>query len=101
ARLCAFVVDEAHIIEQWGRSFRPDFQRLPAMLDTLRRADPALRSVFLSATLPRAAKDELRRAYASGDAPWLEVDARTPRYEFDVAVQGYRDQADRDEALDR
>ena len=31
----------------------------------------------------------------------LEVDARAPRYEFDVAVQSYREQADRDEALDR
>ncbi len=101
ARLCAFVVDEAHIIEQWGRSFRPDFQRLPAMLDALRQADPSLRALFLSATLPRAAKDELRRAYASGDAPWLEVDARAPRYEFDVAVKSYGRTRDRDDALDQ
>lgn len=100
ARLCAFVVDEAHIIEQWGRSFRPDFQRLPAMLDMLRHADPTLRAIFLSATLPRAAKDELRRAYAMGDAPWLEVDARAPRYEFDVAVQSYTSVEDRERALD-
>lgn len=101
ARLCAFVVDEAHIIEQWGRSFRPDFQRLPAMLDALRRVDPALRSIFLSATLPLAAKEELRRAYAAGQTPWLEVDARAPRYEFDVAVQSYGDPGARDDALDR
>ncbi len=100
ARLCAFVVDEAHIIEQWGRSFRPDFQRLPAMLDTLRRTDPALRSIFLSATLPSAAKEELRRAYATGDSPWLEVDARAPRYEFDVAVQSYSSPLERSAALD-
>jgi ATP-dependent DNA helicase RecQ len=100
-RLCAFVVDEAHIIEQWGRSFRPDFQRLPAMLEALRATDPTLRAIFLSATLPRAAKRELRRAYASGDAPWLEVDARAPRYEFDVAVQSYDSAADRDAALDQ
>src|SRR5262249_35233673 len=74
--------------ESWGRSFRPDFQRLPALLGDLRREDPSLRVVLLSATLPPAAKQELRRAYGtSGD--WLEIDARTPRYEFDIVVQSY------------
>lgn len=101
ARLCAFVVDEAHIIEQWGRNFRPDFQRLPSILHSLRQVDPGLRAVFLSATLPRAAKDEIRRAYAQPEKPWLEVDARAPRYEFDIAVQSYRDAASRAEALDQ
>src|SRR5262249_29616849 len=42
ARLRTLVVDEAHIIESWGRSFRPDFQRLPGLLDQLRVANPAL-----------------------------------------------------------
>jgi ATP-dependent DNA helicase RecQ len=101
ARLCAFVVDEAHIIEQWGRNFRPDFQRLPSVLHSLRQIDPSLRAIFLSATLPRAAKEELRRAYAQPERPWLEVDARAPRYEFDIAVQSYRDTASRAEALDQ
>jgi ATP-dependent DNA helicase RecQ len=101
ARLAALVVDEAHIIEQWGRNFRPDFQRLPGILHSLRRVDPSLRSVFLSATLPRAAKAEIRRAFAGPERPWLEVDARAPRYEFDIAVQRYVDPAARADALDQ
>src|SRR3546814_6797310 len=31
ANLRTLVIDEAHIVESWGRSFRPDFQRLPAL----------------------------------------------------------------------
>jgi ATP-dependent DNA helicase RecQ len=99
ARLKAIFIDEAHIVESWGRSFRPDFQRLPALLGDLRGEDPSLRVVLLSATLPPAAKRELRRAYGmSGD--WLEIDARTPRYEFDIVVQSYTAGEKRQAALD-
>lgn len=83
ARLMAVVVDEAHIIESWGRNFRPDFQRLPGLIEILRAADPTLRIILLSATLGTQARDELRRAY--GDSrPMLEIDARVPRYELDL-----------------
>jgi ATP-dependent DNA helicase RecQ len=100
ARLKAIFIDEAHIVESWGRSFRPDFQRLPALLGELRRVAPSLRIVLLSATLPPAAKKELRRAYgASGN--WLEIDARTPRYEFDLVVQHYSSHEERQSTLDK
>jgi ATP-dependent DNA helicase RecQ len=39
AHLRGLFLDEAHIVESWGRSFRPDFQRLPALLGELRQAD--------------------------------------------------------------
>ena len=38
ARLTHIFIDEAHIIESLGRSFRPDFQRLQGLVETLRRA---------------------------------------------------------------
>ena len=89
ARLQALFVDEAHIVESWGRSFRPDFQRLPALLHELRAANPELFSVLLSATLPETARRELRRGYGAGSSHWLEVDARTPRYDLDIVVKSY------------
>ncbi len=99
-RLKALFVDEAHIIESWGRSFRPDFQRLPALLEELRREDPTLRAILLSATLPPAAKTELRRAYgSSGD--WLEIDAQTPRYEFDIVIKSFSEAEERQDCLYR
>ncbi|WOJ88375.1 DEAD/DEAH box helicase [Methylocapsa polymorpha] len=100
ASLAVFVIDEAHIVEQWGRSFRPDFQRLSSALAALRRHDPNLRALLLSATLPPAARRELRRSYGAAPQPWLEVDARAPRYEFDVAIQSFDDPAIRQTALD-
>lgn len=95
--LSAVFVDEAHIIESWGRSFRPDFQRLPALVRELRARNPDLRTVLLSATLVPAAQAVLRADYGSG--VWGEIHARTPRYQFDLSVSDFTDEATRDTAL--
>lgn len=99
ARLTHVFVDEAHIIETWGRSFRPDFQRLPSLLQRLRTVSPDLRAVLLSATLPDTSREILRNAWQLG-GEWLEVDARLPRYEHDVVIGRYRDEEERRVALD-
>jgi ATP-dependent DNA helicase RecQ len=99
AQLKALFIDEAHIVESWGRSFRPDFQRLPALLTDLRQRDPSVVVICLSATLTPAARQELTRAYGAAGS-WLEIDAQTPRYEFDIVSQCYSDERVRDEALD-
>ncbi|WP_342657227.1 helicase-related protein [Sphingomonas sp. NY01] len=99
ARLTHIFVDEAHIVESWGRGFRPDFQRLPALLGRLRQVNPAIRAVLLSATLPKSARTVLRSAWEL-DGDWLEVDARLPRYEHDVVVAHYDWESQRDAALD-
>lgn len=99
ARLTHVFVDEAHIIESWGRSFRPDFQRLPALLGRLRQSNPAIRAVLLSATLPESARRVLRGAWKL-DGDWLEIDARLPRYEHDIIVAHYDWESQREAALD-
>lgn len=97
ARLRAFVVDEAHIIESWGRTFRPDFQRLPSLMDGLRERNPELQTILLSATLTPAARDVLRQGYGRG--AWLEIHAGVPRYDFDLVVEPFEDQDVRDAAV--
>ena len=99
ARLTHMFVDEAHIVETWGRSFRPDFQRLPALLARLRCANPALRVVLLSATLPDTSRTILREGWQL-DGDWLEVDARLPRYEHDVVIGHFPWDSQRQAALD-
>lgn len=97
-RLTHLFVDEAHIIESWGRNFRPDFQRLPGLLVELRKTNPEVRLVLLSATIPPSARAILRRDWSlAGD--WLEVDARVPRYEHDIVALRCTSEAERLDAL--
>ena len=100
AHFTTFFVDEAHIIESWGRKFRPDFQRLSSLVVDLRRLNPALKVAFLSATLTREARHVLRNAYCDQSA-WLEIDAGLPRYEFDVAAVAFTHAHLRDQTVDQ
>lgn len=80
--LAAVVVDEAHIIASWGRHFRPDFQRLPGFVRELRKRQPALRMLLLSATI----NDDLRKNLSEnfgGTGLADEVVVAEPRNEFD------------------
>jgi ATP-dependent DNA helicase RecQ len=99
AHLTTFFVDEAHIIESWGRSFRPEFQRLPGLVEALRDSNPGLRTVLLSATVNDAARTELKRAY--GAAEFLAVEAKVARYEFDLVHSRIDTAAERDALLVR
>jgi ATP-dependent DNA helicase RecQ len=99
ARLTHVFVDEAHIIESWGRGFRPDFQRLPALLARLRSVNPDIKAVLLSATLPDSARLVLRTGWQL-DGEWLEVDARLPRYEHDIVVAHFDWESQRTAAVD-
>ncbi|WP_292071323.1 DEAD/DEAH box helicase [Brevundimonas sp. UBA7534] len=99
-RLTHLFVDEAHIIETWGRNFRPDFQRLPSLLNRLRFANPAVRAILLSATLPPSARRMLKDSWGLG-SDWLEIDAQLPRYDCDVVVQGFESATERDAVLRR
>lgn len=97
AHLINFFVDEAHIIESWGRSFRPEFQRLPGLIEAIREANPNLRTVLLSATVNDAARAELKRAY--GATEFLAIDAKVARYEFDLVHSRIDTAAERDDQL--
>jgi len=98
-RLSAIFVDEAHIIESWGRTFRPDFQRFPGLVQKLRSINPAIRVVLLSATIGDAARRELRRGYSGVATQWIEIDAKVPRYEFDLVSVRFDSAEERRKAL--
>ena len=64
--LRAFVIDEAHMVEQWGNDFRSSFQDMTGLRTDLLRAcsGEAFRTLLLSATLSGAALRTLRDFFA-------------------------------------
>ena len=57
SRLSLVAIDEAHCIVQWGHDFRPDYQRIGAVLERLRPP----RIIACTATATPDARDEIIR----------------------------------------
>lgn len=58
------VVDEAHLICQWGGHFRPEFQLLAAFRNNLQRKSPSgIHTLLLTATLNEFESDMLRTLF--------------------------------------
>lgn len=49
-KLKNIIFDEAHLIDTWGESFRPEFQKVGAFMNALTKKGGQFRRVFLSAT---------------------------------------------------
>ena len=58
------VIDEAHIIIEWGSSFRVDFQCLDSFRRLLVNDNPYLRTYLLSATFSKKTVDNLKMFYS-------------------------------------
>lgn len=68
--LRAMVIDEAHLVDQWGTGFRTEFQELSGLRRELLSAAPAghaLRTVMLSATLTDSSLETLRSLFGAED----------------------------------
>lgn len=67
-----FVVDEAHMVEQWGDEFRSSFQELGGLRTDLKRQIPLgsspFTTVLLTATLTDSAFDTLETLFGGGQA---------------------------------
>lgn len=57
-----FVIDEAHMVEQWGDEFRPAFQELPGLRRDLLRLT-SFTTLLLSATLTESCLDTLETLF--------------------------------------
>lgn len=87
------IIDEAHIVIEWGDFFRVDYQILEAWRNELHVTNAQLRTILLSATYTRNTVSNLRQMFG-GEGKWIEVrcDAlrREPRYML-VKASGYMD----------
>lgn len=70
------VIDEAHIVDEWGSEFRSEFQALAgARRDLLRGCSgPAFRTVLMTATLTEPCLDTLEVLFAR-DGSWEVISA--------------------------
>lgn len=86
------VIDEAHIVVDWGASFRVDYQCLEAWRKKLLLTNPGIRTILLSATFENKSVDILKKLFSDGHR-WIEVrcDAlrHEPRYIF-LKEKGYK-----------
>lgn len=87
------IVDEAHIVIEWGDFFRVDYQCLEPWRNGLLVVNSQLRTVLLSATYTKMAVAKLKQMFAT-TGKWIEVrcDAlrREPRYML-VKAKSYSD----------
>ena len=85
--LRAIVVDEAHLIDSWGVSFRPDFQMLAGLRHQLLElsAERRFRTVLLSATLTRDSIDVIRTLFPGEPFRVVSAARLRPEAEFWIA----------------
>src|SRR3954447_13038367 len=80
ARPGLFVVDEAHLISQWGRDFRPDYMRLGAAAEAV---GAAVR-LALTATAAPPVRQEIVRRFGLRDPEVVIGDFDPPNIELSV-----------------
>lgn len=61
-----FVIDEAHMVEQWGDGFRPAFQEVPGLRTDLLRLS-SFNTLLLTATLTASCLDTLESLFGLPD----------------------------------
>lgn len=90
-RLRGLIIDEAHLVTQWGRDFRPEFRHLASLREDLlarceRGGHPRFRTALLSATLGPAELDDLSALFGSpGPLSVVAANALRPEPEYWVA----------------
>lgn len=81
-QLGALIVDEAHLVDQWGDGFRPDFQLLAPLVQSLQSMAPrGIRKILMSATFSPSTLETLKNIFAPPKQLPIEVNANFLRPE--------------------
>ena len=96
--LRAFVIDEAHLVDQWGTGFRTEYQELSALRAELAASAPegaVPRTIMLSATLTDASEATLRSLFGT-QGSFRSISAVQLRPEPDYWVSSVKPEVVRD-----
>lgn len=66
------IIDEAHIVIEWGSAFRIDFQCIDAFRKALKHENDGLRTFLLSATYSKDTIIQLKNIFSEQDN-WIEI----------------------------
>lgn len=86
--LRALIIDEAHLVDQWGTGFRTEFQELSGLRRELIAAAPPnqqMRTLLLSATLTPSSLETLRALFGA-DSDFESISAVQLRQEPDYWI---------------
>lgn len=86
-QLEAMVVDEAHMIDQWGAEFRPEFHLLAPIFRSLKDISKrSIKTVLMSATFSDSGLKSLKKAFLLEGETAVEVHASFLRPEINFNV---------------
>lgn len=94
------VIDEAHIVDEWGHDFRPDFFRLGRERERLLEQNPDIKTLFLSATLTQDTEQTLEKVFKLSEPPKQVID-QDLRTEVSIRVVPCANEDQRTDALYR
>lgn len=81
--ISAIVIDEAHLVIDWGMQFRPEFQFLPALCAQLQaRSMNSINTILLSATFSDTDRDVLMRLFGENGLVEFRGDELRPEIEY-------------------
>lgn len=75
------IIDEAHIVIDWGASFRVDYQCLESWRKALMRSNPGIRTILLSATFEKRCVSLLKDFFSDHGEKWIEIRCDALRHE--------------------
>lgn len=96
------VIDEAHLVDQWGNDFRPEFQMIPALAREAYDRAPARKKpsvLLMSATLAQRQVDLLTRLFGHGDVSVQLLWGSALRTEPAYFAHAFADESDRVDAV--